>query len=70
MQKNLFDYVILFDKYETVDGKKTFVDTIVLKERTSVLAKNDKEVAFKATREVPEDYVSDSENVRIIIRPF
>ncbi len=66
MRKQLFQYAVLFHTYE--EGK--YKGTKVVIEPTFVLAKNDKEVAFKVTREIGEEYISDPENVEIIIRPF
>jgi len=70
MKKQLFTYAVLFHQHEEKEGKQEYKETIILVEPKTILAKNDKEVAFKATREVPEEYASHSENVEIIVRPF
>lgn len=57
--------------YETKeDGTKVYKDSKIILDKKQVLAKSDKEVAFKVTREIPEEYASDPDNVEIIIRPF
>lgn len=68
----LFQYSVILHKYtqtktnngEMYDGAEIIVDL------TTVLAKNEKEVVFKATREVPEDKAGDPDNVEILVRPF
>jgi hypothetical protein len=70
MKKQLFTYAVLFHRHEENQGDQEYKETIILVEPKVVLAKNDKEVAFKATREVPEEYANQSENIEIIVRPF
>ena len=68
--KKLFQYAVLFHKHEIIDSKNVYKETILLIEPKTILAKDEKEVAFKATREIPEEYASASENIEIIVRPF
>ena len=68
--KKLFTYAVLFHQHEQKDGEQEFKETIVLVEPKTLLAKNEKEVAFKATREIPDGYAEHSENVEILVRPF
>lgn len=70
MKKQLFTYAVLFHQHEQKEGKQEFKETVILVNPKTVLAKDDKEVAFKATREVPEEYAEQSENIQIIVRPF
>ena len=70
MKKQLFDYVILFHEYEVKDGKKEYKDTKIIKEKSSILAKDQNAVAFKATREITDEYAEFPEQVEIIVRPF
>ena len=66
----LFQYAVVLHKTETKDGKTTYVGAEVIVEPATILAKNEKEVVFKATRLVPEDKATDPDNVEIIVRPF
>jgi hypothetical protein len=70
MRKQLFTYAVLFHKHEEKEGKQEYKETVILVEPKTILARNDKEVAFKATREVPEEYANQSENIEILVRPF
>ena len=68
--KKLFQYTVLFHEYETTDKGKTYKDSKIISEPKFVLATSEKEVVFKATREVDEKYAADSDNVQILIRNF
>lgn len=68
--KRLFQYAVLFHKYETKEGVKTYVDSELIIEPKVVLAETEKEVIFKATREVDEEYAKSPDNVEIVIRNF
>jgi hypothetical protein len=68
--KKLFQYTVLFHEYETTDKGKTYKDSKIISEPKFVLAASEKEVVFKATREVDEKYAEDSDNVQILIRNF
>ena len=68
--KKLFQYTILYHEYETTDKGKVYKDSIILNEPKFVLASSEKEVVFKATRQVDEKYAADSDNVQILIRNF
>jgi|694.fasta_scaffold00342_40 hypothetical protein len=70
MKKQLFTYAVLFHQHEEKEGKLEYKETLILVEPKVILAKNSNEVAFKATRDVPEQYAGFSENVEIIVRPF
>lgn len=67
MKKNLYNYAVLFHER---DAKGNYVNTTVILEPKTMLAKSDKEVAFKATREIPESYTNNPEDVEIVISPF
>lgn len=68
--KRLFQYAVLFHKYETKEGVKTYVDSQIIIDPKITLAENEKEVIFKATREVDEEYAKSPDNVEIVIRNF
>lgn len=70
-KQRLFQYAVILHNYKTDDkGVKTYVGAELIVEPTMIMAKNDKEVAFKATRQIPEDKASDPDNVEILVRPF
>jgi hypothetical protein len=68
--KKLFQYTVLYHEYETTDKGKTYKDSKIISDPKFVLASTEKEVIFKATREVDEKYAADSDNVQILIRNF
>lgn len=68
--KKLFEYAVILHKYETTEKGKKYVDSEVIIPKSTMLAKDDKAVLFKVTREVPEKYVDDPDNIQIVIRGF
>lgn len=71
MKKKLFRYYVLlheFDKKE--DGSKIYRDSKLVIEPKNVLALTEKEVVFKVTREIPEEYATEPDNVEIVIGNF
>lgn len=69
--KKLFQYAVVFHKYETTEtGVKTYKDSELIIEPKYTLAESEKEVIFKATREIDEEYVKAPDNVEILIRNF
>lgn len=64
--KSLFQYVVIFHKMEDDE----YVDSEIVIEPKYILANTEKEVLFKATREIPEQYAVDPENVQILVRNF
>lgn len=69
--KSLFQYAVLLHEYKkNKDGLDEYEGTKIIIDLKTVLAKNKEEVAFKATREIPEDAASNPERVQIVVRPF
>ncbi len=68
--KRLFQYAVILHEYETKDGKKEYKDSKIIIEPKIVLAKSEKDLVFKVTREIPDEYAENPDNVEIIIRPF
>lgn len=68
--KSLFQYTVLYHEYETTEKGKIYKDSKILVEPKFVLASSEKEVVFKATREIDDQYASDPDNVQIQIRNF
>ena len=72
MGLKLFSYAVIVHEYEpSKDGLgEVFKDSKIIIEPTTVLAKMEKDVIFKVTRLIPEQYASNPDNVEILIRPF
>lgn len=74
MKKRPFQYMVLLHEYEkdeaNLKGGPVYKDSKVIIDLKTVMAKSEKELIFKITREIPEEYASDPDNVEIIIRPF
>ena len=69
--KKLFQYVAIFHKYEKSEsGVKTYKDSEMIIEPKFMLAEREKEVIFKATREIDKQYDKHPNNVEILIRNF
>jgi hypothetical protein len=69
--KKLFQYTVIFHKYEiTETGEKSYRDSELIIEPKYILAESEKDVIFKATREISEDYAKSPDNVEILIRNF
>ena len=65
--KQLFQYAVIMHERDK-DG--VYVDSKIIIDITTVLAKSEKDLVFKITREIPEEYAEDPDNVQIIIRNF
>lgn len=70
MKKTLFQYTVLFHEYETTEKGNVYKDSKIIQEPKFMLANSEKEVVFKATREIDEQYAKDPDNVEILIRNF
>lgn len=69
--KKLFQYTVLFHKYETIEsGAKVYKDSELIIEPKYTLAETENEVIFKATREIGEKYAKLPDNVEILVRNF
>jgi hypothetical protein len=65
--KQLFQYAVILHERDK-DG--SYVDSKIIIELTTALAKSEKDLVFKITREIPEEYAEDPDNVQIVIRNF
>ena len=65
--KHLFQYAVVFHQYDK-DGD--YIDSKVIIEPKIALAKSEKDLVFKITREIPEEFAEDAQNVQIIVRNF
>lgn len=66
----MFQYTVLFHEHETTEKGKVYKDSQIIVEPKFVLAASEKEVIFKATREIDEKYASHPDDVQILIRNF
>ena len=65
--KSLFQYAVVFHEYDK-DGD--YIDSKVIIEPKIALAKSEKDLVFKITREIPDEYAESADNVQIIVRNF
>lgn len=68
--KQLFQYTVILDEYTEKEGKKEYKDSKIIIEPKYILAKNERDVIFKVTREIPEEHADQPDNVRILVRNF
>jgi hypothetical protein len=68
--KQLFQYTVLLHEYTEKEGKKEFKDTKIIIEPKFELAKNEKDLVFKITREIPAEFATEPDNIQILIRNF
>ena len=68
----LFEYAVIYHPKLVKDqaGNETQGPDKLLVEPVFVLASNDKEVAMKAARSIPDEYVDKLEQIEVIVRPF
>ena len=65
--KQLFQYSVVFHQF---DKEGDYVDSKVIIEPKIALSKSEKDLIFKITREIPEEFADDAQNVQIIVRNF
>lgn len=68
--KQLFQVVVILHKYEETEKGRVYKDSEVIIQPKFELAKNEKDVLFKTTREIPEQYTSNPDDIQIMIRNF
>ena len=73
-KKKPYQYMVILHEYEedptNPKGGPVYKDSKVIIDLKTVMAKSEKELVFKITREIPEEHASEPDNVEIIIRPF
>jgi hypothetical protein len=67
IMKQLFQYAVILHER---DKEETYIDSKIIIEPITVLAKSEKDLLFKITRQIPEEYVTNPDNVQIVIRNF
>lgn len=72
MKKQLFEYAVLYHSKtkDSVPPASVNYNTEIIISPTTALAKSEKDLIFKITREIPEKYVDESDNIQIIVRNF
>lgn len=65
--KTLFQYAVIFHE---ADKDGDYLDSKVIIEPKFALAKSEKDLVFKITREIPDEYAESADNVQIIVRNF
>jgi hypothetical protein len=69
--KQLYQYVAIYHKYDfNEEGTKVYTDSELLIEPKYILANDEKEVIFKATKHIGEYYAQSPDSVEIIIKKF
>ena len=72
MASKLFEYAVLYHPKVVKDsqGNETQGDDQVVRAPEFTLAKDEKEVAIRAARAIPEEYLTKLDQVEIVVRPF
>ncbi len=68
----LFEYAIIHNPKATKDaqGNDTTAPSAILTDPTHILAKDEKEVAMRAARQIPDTYLDKLDEVEVLVRPF
>jgi hypothetical protein len=74
-KKKLFEYAVVFHNFEpakeaAVNTAEVYKDSELIIMPTIMMAKDEKEVAFKVTRLIPEKFAENPDHVQIMIRNF
>lgn len=69
--KQLYQYAAIFHKYDfNEQGIKVYKDSELIIEPKYVVANDEKEVIFKATKHVGENYAQSPDSIEIVIKKF
>ena len=69
--KQLYQYVAIYHKHEfNEEGIKVYTDSELIIEPKYILANDEKEVIFKATKHVGQYYAQSPDSVEIVIKKF
>ena len=69
MNKQLFQYAVIFNPSEK-QVKEEGLESKVVVELQTVLAKDQNEVSMRAAMSIPEDYKDKLSQIQIAVRPF
>jgi hypothetical protein len=64
----LYEYAIILHPGEEVKGK--IGKTTLLNKINHVVARDEKQAAILAAREIPENYLNRLDDVEVLVRPF
>jgi hypothetical protein len=65
----LFEYAVLYHPRKKEKDEVEKVSVLIV-DKTSVLAATEQEVSIKAARSIPEEYLDKLQDVEILVRPF
>jgi hypothetical protein len=65
--KKLFQYAVLLHSY---DKDKLYLDSKLIIAPTTALAKSEKDLIFKITRDIPTEFAENPDNIQILVRNF
>lgn len=65
----LFEYAIMVHA-DSKEVKKTGVKSKLITKVNHIVATDEKQAAILAAREIPDQYLSNLDNVEVLIRPF
>jgi hypothetical protein len=65
--KTLFQYAVILHSY---DKDRVYLDSKIIIEPTTALAKSEKDLVFKITREIPAEHAENPDDVQILVRNF
>lgn len=69
--KQLYQYAAIFHKYDfNEEGIKVYTESELIIEPKYILANDEKEVIFKATKHVGEHYAQSPDSIEIVIKKF
>lgn len=75
MKKQLFQYAVILHEYEkpketSTSNSPIYVNSKMIIEPKFEMARSEKDLVFKITREIPEEYAGEPDNVEIMVRNF
>lgn len=70
MKKRLFQYAVIFHTYEETETGRKYVDSEIVIQPSVALAASEGDLLFKITREIPEKFAANPNDVEISIRNF
>lgn len=69
MKLKLFEYAVLLHPETDKDGNEDG-NTLIIKDVSKVLAKDEKQVSVLAARAIPDEHIDALDRIEIVVRPF
>ena len=69
-KEKLYQYAVVLRPTKEEEEKEKMSAKLLMWSSEPVLAKDEKQLVFKLTREIPEQYADKYEQIEIIVRPF